>query len=496
MILPLDKTSMCLGLRMVQGVSKMLLAMRRHSSTLESGTAGETTQYQYDRLGQFTKRLLTKLQKANTWNLVPFYLCYAFATCAFIYVEANAATVQSATYNGVTNGMYAGTAPIKSGVVQTTAQLDIAGRSVTVPASAKLAANAAAYATSKIRNTTPEILGPNVLLWLSASNIQVKNGQYVVPGAASQAYLGWDWARTLPWAIPVCDQRSGWRIHNENDRYYYVWYFGGTSPPQPNMYFYGSCVWGPNIYRSLRLDRLQPLPDAPLTDAEWNRLANSTLPDSAASELAAPPSYNPDGLPIETPTIGPTDIAIGPPYQKPDGTWWQERAQIASNPDGSVSVDTYEGPASDVSGLPVTNHVLVKNEGPPDPTSCIGNPINAGTANKYQAETDYRARGAFPLELARHYNSQSTLSGELGANWTAFAKLTNIGANSLNAQRPSGRILSFNLLNGLWQPDADITDQIEKLADGRWRYTASDDSVETYNAGGKLQQVSNRAGLS
>lgn len=136
-----------------------------------------------------------------------------------------------------------------------------------------------------------------------------------------------------------------------------------------------------------------------------------------------------------------------------------------------------------------------KNQGPIDPASCIGNPINAGTANKYQLETDYTARSAFPLELVRHYNSQSTLSGELGANWTAFAKLTGITSSSLNAQRPSGRILSFNLVNGLWQPDADVTDRLEKLADGRWHYTASDDSVETYDTSGKLQQVSNRQGL-
>lgn len=147
--------------------------------------------------------------------------------------------------------------------------------------------------------------------------------------------------------------------------------------------------------------------------------------------------------------------------------------------------------------LQCTGEIIAeKSQGQPDPTSCIGNPINAGTANKYQLETDYAGRGPFPLVFDRHYNSQSTLSGELGANWTAYAKLTNIGASSLNAQRPSGRILRFSLANGLWKPDADITDKIEKLADGRWRYTTSDDGVETYSASGKLQQVTNRQGLS
>ena len=137
-----------------------------------------------------------------------------------------------------------------------------------------------------------------------------------------------------------------------------------------------------------------------------------------------------------------------------------------------------------------------KSFGPPDPTTCIGNPIHAGTANKYQLETDYAARGAFPLSFSRHYNSQSTTLGELGANWTAFAKLTDLTASNLKAVRPSGRTFTFSLNNGQWQPDADVADKLEQLADGRWRYTVSDDSIEIYDASGKLQQVSNRQGLS
>jgi len=137
-----------------------------------------------------------------------------------------------------------------------------------------------------------------------------------------------------------------------------------------------------------------------------------------------------------------------------------------------------------------------KSSGPPDPTTCIGNPIHAGTANKYQLEVDYAGRGAFPLVFDRHYNSQSMVSGDLGANWTAFAKLTDITAGSLKAVQPSGRTFTFSLNNGLWKPEADVTDKLEHLSDGTWRYTVSDDSVETYRADGKLLQVSNRQGLS
>lgn len=62
--------------------------------------------------------------------------------------------------------------------------------------------------------------------------------------------------------------------------------------------------------------------------------------------------------------------------------------------------------------------------------------------------------------------------------------------------RANGRILTFNLVNGQWHPDADITDTLEQLPDGRWRYTTTDASTEIYSTNGKLLQVTNRQGLS
>ncbi len=171
-------------------------------------------------------------------------------------------------------------------------------------------------------------------------------------------------------------------------------------------------------------------------------------------------------------------------YPAGAGIWWYEDPYVILKQTFSIVL----GGNGEINQL--------KTQGPPDPTACIGNPINAGTANKYQLEADYAGRGAFPLAFNRHYNSQNGAVGVLGANWTAFAKLTDLTATSLKAQRPDGRTYTFTASNGQWLGDADVTDRLEPLADGGWRYTAADDSVETFDANGKLQQVSNRQGLS
>ena len=55
-----------------------------------------------------------------------------------------------------------------------------------------------------------------------------------------------------------------------------------------------------------------------------------------------------------------------------------------------------------------TDPVPGKNAGTPDSCSAVGNPINSGTANKYQREIDYVASSVFPLEFVRFYNTNLT----------------------------------------------------------------------------------------
>jgi len=130
----------------------------------------------------------------------------------------------------------------------------------------------------------------------------------------------------------------------------------------------------------------------------------------------------------------------------------------------------------------------------------VGNPLHAGTGNKYQAEEDYRGGDPGGLRLTRHYNSQAPVDGLFGANWSAFASIRVISGINVAAVRADRKEFRFNLSGSTWLADADITDRLERLSDPAgattgWRYSvADDDSVEQYDATGKLRSIADRSG--
>jgi YD repeat-containing protein len=144
--------------------------------------------------------------------------------------------------------------------------------------------------------------------------------------------------------------------------------------------------------------------------------------------------------------------------------------------------------------------------------NCEGNPINSGRATKYQTETDFRGTPYGTLKFARHYRSVEIdgvslmpfrTSGVLWRNsFESAIRVTTVGtASSAVAVRPDGRLLAFNLTAGNWVPDADIADRLSEVLDGSgartaWVYRTADDTTETYDAGGVLQTITNRAGIS
>jgi hypothetical protein len=58
-----------------------------------------------------------------------------------------------------------------------------------------------------------------------------------------------------------------------------------------------------------------------------------------------------------------------------------------------------------------------KNQGPSAATCNGTNPINGGTSNKVQLETDYQGDGIYPLVFQRHYNSKATETSAVGNYW-------------------------------------------------------------------------------
>lgn len=145
-----------------------------------------------------------------------------------------------------------------------------------------------------------------------------------------------------------------------------------------------------------------------------------------------------------------------------------------------------------------------KNLGEPC-NGAVGNPVNAGTGNKFSAEVDYVSNSVFPLQIARYYNSQANSASVLGSKWllNLDRRLSSSGAQNLEVitvQRQDGKRYDFKKINNAWQAEGDVFEKLNELTNSSgirtgWRLTAADDSVEQYDAGGKLISTANRAGL-
>lgn len=125
-----------------------------------------------------------------------------------------------------------------------------------------------------------------------------------------------------------------------------------------------------------------------------------------------------------------------------------------------------------------------------------GNPINIGTGNKFQLESDYQGAGDVPLVFERSYNSDAaTVSERLGTDsgWRhSYERSITSAANSslATAYRADGSAYDFTLTGNNWLPAADVNLKLSRSASpDTWLLTAEDGSVETYNATGNLESA-------
>jgi YD repeat-containing protein len=132
-------------------------------------------------------------------------------------------------------------------------------------------------------------------------------------------------------------------------------------------------------------------------------------------------------------------------------------------------------------------------------------PVDVSDGNNYLSETDYQAGSGGALKFVRSYNSVSHNTNAamtlMGSGWSATyfqylepMTVTENGTSSTTvyAYRPDGRVLSFNLYNGVYSPDGDVDSSLIQTADGGWQYQTADDTIETYNAGGQLLSIARR----
>lgn len=132
---------------------------------------------------------------------------------------------------------------------------------------------------------------------------------------------------------------------------------------------------------------------------------------------------------------------------------------------------------------------------------CGGDPVNVATGNKYEVVTDYAAANS-PLRFVRYYNSeQSLFLGTLGQAWrsTYDRTIKTVTATTVWVVRPEGNAYIFNLVNGVWQTDADVNGQLLPITDSNgypgWLYINAADEREVYDSGGKLVSITERNGM-
>ena len=134
-----------------------------------------------------------------------------------------------------------------------------------------------------------------------------------------------------------------------------------------------------------------------------------------------------------------------------------------------------------------------------------GDPVNIGTGNVYLSQTDYTTVGPNPLAFTRSYNSLSNVvagtasTSNVGVNWRTNFDRTLIftpatgSPTSITAFRADGQGIPFTLSGSTWVTDTDSDYSLVQNGT-TWTLHGPDDTVETYNAAGKVTTIVLRDG--
>ena len=141
----------------------------------------------------------------------------------------------------------------------------------------------------------------------------------------------------------------------------------------------------------------------------------------------------------------------------------------------------------------------------PDFEQLCSNPINSGTGNKFQIESDFSGNGL--LSFMRYYNSApDTFTHAFGLHWTnTYTRIVRHSSETPTTAvvlRADGRASTFTLSGGIWTSAAHVEATLTRQVDGSgnttgWTYQATDGrEVEQYDALGRLTSIARADGTS
>ena len=166
------------------------------------------------------------------------------------------------------------------------------------------------------------------------------------------------------------------------------------------------------------------------------------------------------------------------------------------------NVDMYAYPITDPARETCSDWNLLnrsKMEGASKPgadSTKKGEPIDIATGNEYRRETDLRLIGpGLPMTFARYYNSQSNVNEPFGYGWTTTFSdhLTQETGKVILRQADGAHVHFADDGNGKYISETGIQRIIEP-SDGGFVLTEPDGKRLTFDATGKLTQVTGRNG--
>lgn len=237
--------------------------------------------------------------------------------------------------------------------------------------------------------------------------------------------------------------------------------------------------------------------------------ASNTIPFSITQDAAAAAYFkNYSNSPTATVSCKRmfygTQIGVGPyvDMQWQNNAWspctWNYTAVTYTNSASGIAPAVGCSPASlDSRCHLLTSASNAKNIGCPQCNGDVhvGNPINPGTGNKYQVETDFEVPGSPWLSLRRHYNSSAAAynRASFGFQWrhSMEYRLRILPGGVLEFERPDGSVKRYVTGAGF---DADETSTVDAVfnpagAQTGWSLNTRQGQVESYDMRGRVTRV-------
>lgn len=126
----------------------------------------------------------------------------------------------------------------------------------------------------------------------------------------------------------------------------------------------------------------------------------------------------------------------------------------------------------------------------------VGKPINIGSGNQYETETDYVYGSANPIAFTRYYNSQMMKWSHTYQRALAYTNTTY--GEFVALSRPNQDSIAFKKISGNWVPASpDMLGSLSSTGSGDtlvWTYINPQNEKETYNSSGILTSITQSTG--